>query len=64
MKKIYITPRVVVNKCVLESFIASSPVKNADATLDDITTPITPKDDDDDDVILHSKQFTAWDTWD
>jgi len=66
MKKIYITPRVVVTKCMVESFIAAT-IGGGDSQYGPDKKPkkdpITPTDPEEE-VDLHSKQFTAWDVWD
>lgn len=62
MRKIYITPKIVVAECIVESFIAAT-IKGGDSDVDGNTSEIRPGDDDDE-YIQHSKQFTAWDAWD
>ena len=56
MKKKYIIPRIEISICVLENFIAASPTRSGNVTVDDKTT--------DEDVDLHAKQFDAWSSWD
>lgn len=61
MKKKYIIPRVEISICVLENFIATSPTRSGNVTIDDKTTDLKTTDED---VDLHAKQFDAWTAWD
>lgn len=61
MKKKYIIPRIEISICVLENFIAASPTRSGNVTVDDKTTDLKKTDED---VSLHAKQFDAWSSWD